>query len=314
MLNAFRLSLLVVGAHFGVLADSTLLVTGLVLAALVLLFAVIFIWSGVRVVQQYERGVIFRLGRLVGAKGPGLFWIWPFISKMRRVDLRIVTLEVPPQEVITRDNVTLKVTAVVYFYIVDPTQAVVQVQDYFRASAQIAQTTLRNVLGQSELDEILAERKMINQKLQAIIDEQTEKWGVKVTVVEIKDVELPSSMQRAMSKQAEAEREKRAKIIHAQGEQQAAATLANAAEVIASAPAALQLRYLQTLTEIAAEKNSTIVLTDIAGFLTHVSTGQHPLDALKSPWSASTPQLPEPMPRMEPVSKAMEPAPRARQE
>jgi regulator of protease activity HflC (stomatin/prohibitin superfamily) len=259
MLDAFRLSLLVVGAHLGVLADSTLLVTGLVLAAIVLLFAVIFIWSGVRVVQQYERGVIFRLGRLVGAKGPGLFWIWPFISKMRRVDLRIITLEVPPQEVITRDNVTLKVTAVVYFYIVDPTQAVVQVQDYFRASAQIAQTTLRNVLGQSELDEILAERKMINQKLQAIIDEQTEKWGVKVTVVEIKDVELPSSMQRAMSKQAEAEREKRAKIIHAQGEQQAAATLAQAAEVIASAPAALQLRYLQTLTEIGVEKNTTVV-------------------------------------------------------
>src|SRR5690242_14012955 len=282
MLDAFRLSLLVVGAHLGVLADSTLLVTGLVLAAIVLLFAVIFIWSGVRVVQQYERGVIFRLGRLVGAKGPGLFWIWPFISKMRRVDLRIITLEVPPQEVITRDNVTLKVTAVVYFYIVDPTQAVVQVQDYFRATAQIAQTTLRNVLGQSELDEILAEREMINRKLQTIIDEQTEKWGVKVTVVEIKDVELPASMQRAMSKQAEAEREKRAKIIHAQGEQQAAATLANAAEVIASAPAALQLRYLQTLTEIAAEKNSTIVLTDIAGFLTHVSNGAHPLDALKS--------------------------------
>ena len=248
MWDAFQLSLLVVGAYLGVLADNTLLVTGLVLAVFVLLFAVIFIWSEVRVVQQYERGVIFRLGRLGGAKGPGLFWIWPFISKMRRVDLRIVTLEVPPQEVITRDNVTLKVTAVVYFYIVDPTQAVVQVQDYFRASAQIAQTTLRNVLGQSELDEILAERKMINQKLQAMIDEQTEKWGVKVTVVEIKDVELPSTMQRAMSKQAEAEREKRAKIIHAQGEQQAAATLAQAAEVIASAPAALHLRYLQTLT------------------------------------------------------------------
>ena len=313
-MDTFRLSLLAVGAHMRVLADSTLLVTSLVLAAVVLFFLIIFLWSGLRVVQQYERGVIFRLGRLVGAKGPGLFWIWPFISTMRRVDLRIVTLEVPPQEVITRDNVTLKVTAVVYFYIVDPTQAVVQVQDYFRASAQIAQTTLRNVLGQSELDEILAERKMINQKLQAIIDEQTEKWGVKVTVVEIKDVELPTSMQRAMSKQAEAEREKRAKIIHAQGEQQAAATLANAAEVIASAPAALQLRYLQTLTEIAAEKNSTIVLTDIAGFLTHVSTGQHPLDALKSQWSASPPRLPEPMPRMEPAPKVMEPAPRARQE
>ncbi len=253
-----------------------------VLGAIAAFIILIFLWSGLRVVQQYERGVIFVLGRLVGAKGPGLFWIWPFISRMRRVDLRIITLEVPPQEVITRDNVTIKVTAVVYFYVVEPTQAVVQVMDYFRATAQIAQTTLRNVLGQSELDEILAEREIINRKLQAIIDEQTEKWGVKVTVVEIKDVELPTAMQRAMAKQAEAEREKRAKIIHAQGEAQAASTLAQAANVIASQPAALQLRYLQTLTEIAAEKNSTIVLTDIAGFLTHVSNGVHPLDALRS--------------------------------
>lgn len=260
--------------------DSTTLL--IVVAVIVVFIAIIVIWSGLRVVQQYERGVIFRLGRLQGAKGPGLFWIWPFISKMRRVDLRIITLEVPPQEVITRDNVTIKVTAVVYFYVVDPSQAVVQVMDYFRATAQIAQTTLRNVLGQSELDEILAEREMINRKLQTIIDEQTEKWGVKVTVVEIKDVELQTSMQRAMAKQAEAEREKRAKIIHAQGEAQAADTLAQAASVIASAPAALQLRYLQTLTEIAAEKNSTIVLTDIAGFLTHVSNGQHPLEAFRS--------------------------------
>jgi regulator of protease activity HflC (stomatin/prohibitin superfamily) len=184
----------------------------------------------------------------------------------------------------------------VYFYVVDPSQAVVQVMDYFRATAQIAQTTLRNVLGQSELDEILAEREMINRKLQAIIDDQTEKWGVKVTVVEIKDVELPTAMQRAMAKQAEAEREKRAKIIHAQGEAQAANTLAQAAAVIASAPAALQLRYLQTLTEIAAEKNSTIVLTDIAGFLTHISNGQHPLEAFRSPTI-------EPMPRNEPLPR-----------
>jgi regulator of protease activity HflC (stomatin/prohibitin superfamily) len=261
-----------------------------VLIGVVLFVVIIFVWSGLRVVQQYERGVIFVLGRLVGAKGPGLFWVWPFVSKMRRVDLRIVTLEVPPQEVITRDNVTIKVTAVVYFKVVDPTEAVVQVMDFFRATAQIAQTTLRNVLGQSELDEILAQREMINNKLQAIIDEQTEHWGVKVTVVEIKDVELPTSMQRAMAKQAEAEREKRAKIIHAQGEEQAASTLAQAANVIASQPATLQLRYLQTLTEIAAEKNSTIVLTDIAGFLTHVGNGEHPLEALRAP---ST----EPMPR-----------------
>ncbi len=268
-------------------------VTLIVLGAVVVFVVIIFVWSGLRVVQQYERGVIFRLGRLVGAKGPGLFWVWPFVSKMRRVDLRIITLEVPPQEVITRDNVTIKVTAVVYFYVVDPTQAVVKVVDYFRATAQMAQTTLRNVLGQSELDEILAEREVINRKLQTIIDEQTENWGIKVTVVEIKDVELPATMQRAMAKQAEAEREKRAKIIHADGEAQAATTLAQAAAVIASAPAALQLRYLQTLTEIAAEKNSTIVLTDIAGFLTQVSNGAHPLDALRSIPS----RQPEPAPR-----------------
>jgi regulator of protease activity HflC (stomatin/prohibitin superfamily) len=257
-------------------------VTFIVLLAVVVFIILIFVRAGLRVVQQYERGVIFVLGRLVGAKGPGLFWVWPFISQIRRVDLRIITLEVPPQEVITRDNVTIKVTAVVYFYVVDPSQAVVKVVDYFRATAQMAQTTLRNVLGQSELDEILAEREVINRKLQAIIDDQTENWGIKVTVVEIKDVELPTTMQRAMAKQAEAEREKRAKIIHAQGESQAAATLAQAAAVIASAPAALQLRYLQTLTEIAAEKNSTIVLTDIAGFLTQVSNGAHPLDALRT--------------------------------
>src|ERR1051326_7075151 len=229
-----------------------------ILLGVVAFILVILVSSGLRVVQQYERGVIFRLGRLQGAKGPGLFWIWPVISQMRRIDLRIVTLEVAPQEVITRDNVTLKVTAVVYFYVVDPAQAVVQVLDYARATSQMAQTTLRNVLGQSELDDLLAQRDLINSKLQTIIDEQTQRWGVKVTVVEVKDVELPTSMQRAMAKQAEAEREKRAKIIHAQGEAQAASTLAQAAHVFASQPATLQLRYLQTLTDIASEKNSTI--------------------------------------------------------
>jgi regulator of protease activity HflC (stomatin/prohibitin superfamily) len=255
-----------------------------ILIGVVAFILLILVYSGLRVVQQYERGVVFRLGRLQGAKGPGLFWIWPVISKVRRIDLRIITLEVAPQEVITRDNVTLKVTAVVYFYVVDPAQAVVQVLDYVRATSQMAQTTLRNVLGQSELDDLLAQRDLINRKLQAIIDEQTERWGVKVTVVEVKDVELPTSMQRAMAKQAEAEREKRAKIIHAQGEAQAASMLAEAGQVIASQPATLQLRYLQTLTEIAAEKNSTIVLTDIAGFLTRVGgTGQHPLDRLRAP-------------------------------
>ena len=215
--------------------------------------------SGLRIVQQYERGVIFVLGRLTGAKGPGLFWIVPFISRMQKVDLRIVTLNVPPQEAITRDNITVRVTAVIYFYVVDPIAAVVNVMNFLQATTQIGQTTLRNVLGQSDLDEILAQRQKVNQKLQAIIDERTERWGVKVTVVETKDIELPPTMQRAMARQAEAEREKRAKIIHAEGELQASAQLAQAASVIGSEPVALQLRYLQTLSDISVEKNSTII-------------------------------------------------------
>ena len=229
-----------------------------VIAAVVLVLVIVAL-SAIRVVQQYERGVIFVLGRLIGAKGPGLFLVPPFISRMVKVDLRIVTLTVPPQEVITRDNVTIRVTAVVYFFVADPIAAVVNVVNFNQATTQIGQTTLRNVLGQSELDELLAERKKINRDLQAIIDEQTERWGVKVTAVEIKDVELPATMQRAMAKQAEAEREKRAKVIHAEGELLASTKLAQAAAVIGSQPAALQLRYLQTLTEIAVEKNSTIV-------------------------------------------------------
>jgi regulator of protease activity HflC (stomatin/prohibitin superfamily) len=215
--------------------------------------------SAIRVVQQYERGVIFVLGKLTGAKGPGIFLVPPFVTRMTKVDLRVVTLTVPPQEVISRDNVTIKVTAVVYFYVVDPVAAVVNVVNYMQATTQIGQTTLRNVLGQSELDELLSQRNKINRELQTIIDESTERWGVKVTAVEIKDVELPATMQRAMAKQAEAEREKRAKIIHAEGELQASAQLAQAANVIGSQPATLQLRYLQTLTEIAVEKNSTII-------------------------------------------------------
>src|SRR5436189_5458673 len=230
-----------------------IVISGIVLILLMVLF------SAIRVVQQYERGVIFVLGRLIGAKGPGIFLVPPFITRMTKVDLRTVTLTVPPQEVITRDNVTVKVTAVIYFYVVDPAAAVVNVVSFNQATTQIGQTTLRNVLGQSELDELLAQRNKINRELQTIIDEHTERWGVKVTAVEIKDVELPSTMQRAMAKQAEAEREKRAKIIHAQGELQASTQLAQAAEVIGSQPAALQLRYLQTLTEIAVEKNSTII-------------------------------------------------------
>lgn len=225
----------------------------------IVLILVFLALSGIRVVQQYERGVIFVLGRLTGAKGPGIFWVPPIITRMVKVDLRIVTLTVPPQEVITRDNVTVKVTAVIYFYVVDPASAVVNVMNFIQATTQIGQTTLRNVLGQSELDELLSQRNKINQELQTIIDEHTERWGVKVTAVEIKDIELPATMQRAMAKQAEAEREKRAKIIHAQGELQASAQLAEAARIIGSEPSTLQLRYLQTLTEIAVEKNSTII-------------------------------------------------------
>src|SRR5437899_58404 len=230
-----------------------------VVIGVVVLILLMLLFSAIRVVQQYERGVIFILGRFTGAKGPGLFWVPPFVTRMIKVDLRIVTLTVPPQEVISRDNVTIKVTAVIYFYVVDPAAAVVNVVSFNQATTQIGQTTLRNVLGQSELDELLAQRNKINRELQTIIDEHTERWGVKVTAVEIKDVELPGTMQRAMAKQAEAEREKRAKIIHAQGELQASNQLAQAAAVIGSQPAALQLRYLQTLTEIAVEKNSTIV-------------------------------------------------------
>jgi regulator of protease activity HflC (stomatin/prohibitin superfamily) len=215
--------------------------------------------SAIKVVQEYERGVIFRLGRLVGAKGPGLFLIIPIIDRMWKVDLRVVTLDVPSQEAITRDNVTVKVNAVVFFRVVDPSSAVVKVEDFKRATWNIAQTTLRNVLGQSELDELLSNREEINKKLQTIIDETTEPWGVKVSIVEVKDVELPQSMQRAMAKQAEAEREKRAKIVHAEGEFAAAKNLASAAALMAANPVSIQLRYLQTLSEISVEKNSTII-------------------------------------------------------
>lgn len=227
-----------------------------IIAALILLF---FVFPGLRVVQQYERGVIFILGSLQGAKGPGIFWVPPMITRMVKVDLRIVTMQVPPQEIITRDNVTIRVTAVVYFHVVNPESSVINVVNFIDATMQIGQTTLRNVLGQFEMDELLAHRDRINQSLQTIIDEYTERWGVKVTAVEVKDIELPATMQRAMAKQAEAEREKRAKIIHAEGELQASTQLAQAASVIGSQSSALQLRYLQTLTEISVEKNSTII-------------------------------------------------------
>jgi regulator of protease activity HflC (stomatin/prohibitin superfamily) len=213
----------------------------------------------VKIVTEYERGVIFRLGRLVGAKGPGLFLIIPFIDRMMKVDLRVVTMDVPSQEVITRDNVTVRVNAVVYFRVVDPESSVVKVLDHIRATSQISQTTLRNVLGQSELDELLTKREKLNQMLQKIIDEHTDPWGVKVSTVEIKEVELAEEMKRSMAAQAEAERERRAKIIHAEGELQASEKLAQAAKIIGREPSAIQLRYLSTLTEIASEKNSTIL-------------------------------------------------------
>ena len=212
----------------------------------------------VKIVQEYERGVIFRLGRLVAARGPGLFFLIPFVETMRKVDLRIVTLEVPAQEAITRDNVTIQVDAVVYFRVTDPSEAVVKAIDFVRATSLVGQTTLRSILGQSDLDHLLSERDKINQRLQEVIDQQTSQWGVKVTSVEVRDIQLPQTMQRAMAKQAEAEREKRAKIIHAEGEFSASQQLAAAAQVIDSQPATLQLRYLQTLTEIAAERTAPL--------------------------------------------------------
>lgn len=236
------------------------LISGLGFGALVIVILLIgLLTSAIKIVQEYERGVIFRLGRLVGAKGPGLFFIIPIVDRMVKVDLRVVTLDIPAQEAITKDNVTVRVNAVTYFRVVEPCDAIVQVEDYRKATWQIAQTTLRSVLGQSELDELLTHREGINQRLQQIIDEQTEPWGIKVSIVEVKDVELPETMKRAMARQAEAEREKRAKIIHAEGEFSAARTLKDAASTMAEAPAAIQLRYLQTLTEIAVEKNSTII-------------------------------------------------------
>jgi regulator of protease activity HflC (stomatin/prohibitin superfamily) len=225
----------------------------------IVVFLIILAVAAIKVVQEYERGVIFRLGRLQGAKGPGIFFIIPIVDRMIKVDLRVVTLDIPTQEAITRDNVTVSVNAVAYFRVIDPNDAIVQVEDYNRATWQIAQTSLRSVLGQSDLDELLIHRDEINQKLQQIVDEATEPWGIKVSIVEVKDVELPATMKRAMARQAEAEREKRAKIIHAEGEYSAAQQLQDAAGVIAKQPAALQLRYLQTLTEIAVEKNSTII-------------------------------------------------------
>ena len=220
---------------------------------------VILLISAIKILKEYERGVIFRFGRLRGAKGPGLILIIPFVDKMTKVDLRTITMDVPPQDIITHDNVPVKVNAVVYFRVMDPEKSIVKIEKFMLATSQIAQTTLRSILGQVDLDDLLSRREKINKELQKIIDEQTDPWGVKVSTVEIKDVELPQSIQRAFAKQAEAERERRAKIISAEGEFQASEKLSNAAEVLSKFPVSVQLRFLQTLKEIATEQNSTIV-------------------------------------------------------
>jgi regulator of protease activity HflC (stomatin/prohibitin superfamily) len=252
------------------------LLVGAPVVALVAFFILLFLlFSAIKIVQEYERGVVYRLGRLVGTRGPGLILLIPVIERMRVVDLRTITMDVPPQEVITRDNVTIKVNAVLYFRVINPADAVNRILDYIRATSQIAQTTLRSTLGQSELDELLAKRDEINARLQRIIDEQTEAWGIKVSAVEVKDLELPQNMQRAMARQAEAEREKRAKIIHADGELQASRALAEAAQVMAATPTALQLRYLQTLTDLSGDRGTVLVFPIpvdlISGFLSSVS-------------------------------------------
>jgi regulator of protease activity HflC (stomatin/prohibitin superfamily) len=269
--------------------DSGILVALGVIVFLLLLIAL----SSIKVVQEYERGVVFRLGRLVGARGPGLIILIPFVERMMRVDLRTLTMDIPRQEVITKDNVTVNVNAVAYFRVIDPNRAMVEVADYVRATSQIAQTTMRSTIGQFVLDSLLSEREEINQRLQTVIDEQTEPWGIKVSVVEVKDVELPQTMQRSMARQAEAEREKRAKIIHAEGEFQAAQQLQNAARVMASEPISVQLRFLQTLTEISSEKNSTIIfpvpIDLISAFMAHGLAG-----AATQP--TPTPPAPEPEP------------------
>ncbi len=215
--------------------------------------------KAIKIIREYERAVVFRLGKFQKVRGPGLIILIPFIDKMVKVELRTVTLDVPPQDIITRDNVPVKVNAVVYFKVVNPEDAIIKIENYKTATSQIAQTTLRNILGKSELDELLSQRDKISRELQQVIDEQTDPWGIKVSVVEVKDVELPATMQRAMAKQAEAERERRAKVIHAEGEFQASAKLAEAADVLSKNTASIQLRFLQTLTEISTEKNSTIV-------------------------------------------------------
>ena len=222
-------------------------------------FIVLFVLAGIRILNEYERGVVFRLGRIIDPKGPGFKWIIPGVDKMIKISLRVITMDVPPQDIITRDNVSVKVNAVVYFRVIDPVKAVVQVENYLYATSQLSQTTLRSVLGQVELDQLLSEREKLNTQLQEILDKHTDPWGIKVTLVEVKFVDLPQEMQRAMARQAEAERDRRAKVINAEGEFQAAAKLQEASDILAVNPMALQLRYLQTLVEVSSERSSTIV-------------------------------------------------------
>lgn len=229
-------------------------------AIIVLVVVFLIIISGLKILYEYERGVIFRLGRIVGVRGPGFIVVIPFLERMVRVSLRLVTMDVPPQDVITKDNVSVKVNAVVYFRVVEPNRAILQVENYLYATSQLAQTTLRSILGQVELDELLSEREKLNLKLQEVLDKQTDAWGIKVTMVEVKYVDLPQEMQRAMAKQAEAERERRAKVISAEGEFQAATKIAEASEILAVNPVSLQLRFLQTINDVSSEKASTIIL------------------------------------------------------
>ena len=272
------------------------------------IFVVIALGTSVRVLREYERGVIFRLGRLIAQKGPGLIFLIPVIDRMVRVDLRTVTLNIPPQEVITRDNVTARVNAVCYFRVIDPNRSIVEVENFLVATSQIAQTTLRSVLGTAELDTLLSERERLNVDLQKIIDEQTEPWGVKVTTVEIKDVEIPQGMQRAMARQAEAERERRAKIINAEGEAQAAQRLFEAAEIISQNPATIQLRYLQTLLELGSGQSSTIVFPlpiDLIGPLTNLLRRDGDGDGGGPP--PARPRNPRVQPGLEPTDEPQAP-------
>ncbi|MYC40171.1 MAG: slipin family protein [Candidatus Dadabacteria bacterium] len=229
-------------------------------AIIVLVIVFLIIISGLKILYEYERGVIFRLGRIVGVRGPGFIVVVPFLERMVRVSLRLVTMDVPPQDVITKDNVSVKVNAVVYLRVVEPNRAILQVENYLYATSQLAQTTLRSILGQVELDELLSEREKLNVKLQEVLDKQTDAWGIKVTMVEVKYVDLPQEMQRAMAKQAEAERERRAKVISAEGEFQASTKIAEASEILSANPVSLQLRFLQTINDVSSEKASTIIL------------------------------------------------------